>query len=82
MGLFNPGNEMLEIGIHTLQTISIGLFVVGPAIIGATTFQTIGRGFCGACTILYAPDDSADSISLSVWRDLGALCCLVCLPGI
>ncbi len=44
MSLFNPGDEMMEIGIHTLQTISIGLFVVGPAIIGATTFQAIGKG--------------------------------------
>ncbi len=44
MSLFNPGDEMMEIGIHTLQTVSIGLFVVGPAIIGATTFQAIGKG--------------------------------------
>ncbi|SFH60311.1 putative efflux protein, MATE family [Tindallia magadiensis] len=44
MSLFNPGEEMLEIGVHTLQTISIGLFVVGPAIVGATTFQAIGKG--------------------------------------
>lgn len=44
MSLFNPGDEMMMIGVHTLQTISIGLFVVGPAIIGATTFQAIGKG--------------------------------------
>ncbi|RQD68819.1 MAG: MATE family efflux transporter [Tindallia sp. MSAO_Bac2] len=44
MSLFNPGDEMMQIGIHTLQTISIGLFVVGPSIIGATTFQAIGKG--------------------------------------
>ena len=44
MSLFNPGEEMMTIGVHTLRTISIGLFVVGPAIIGATTFQAIGKG--------------------------------------
>jgi putative MATE family efflux protein len=44
IGLFNPSPEMLVIGIEALSTISLGLFVVGPAIIGATTFQAIGLG--------------------------------------
>ena len=44
IGLFNPSSEMLVIGIEALSTISLGLFVVGPAIIGATTFQAIGLG--------------------------------------
>lgn len=44
IGLFNPGPEMLQIGVEALSTIAIGLFVVGPAIIGATTFQAIGLG--------------------------------------
>lgn len=44
IGLFNPGPEMMQIGVEALSTIAIGLFVVGPAIIGATTFQAIGLG--------------------------------------
>lgn len=44
MGLFNPGPEMMAIGVEALSTISLGLFLVGPAIIGATTFQAIGLG--------------------------------------
>jgi Na+-driven multidrug efflux pump len=35
---------MLVIGTNALSTIAIGLFVVGPSIIGATTFQAIGMG--------------------------------------
>ena len=44
IGLFSPGPEMMAIGVEALSTISLGLFVVGPAIIGATTFQAIGLG--------------------------------------
>lgn len=44
IGLFNPGPEMAAIGTDALSTIALGLFVVGPAIIGATTFQAIGLG--------------------------------------
>ncbi|MEN1761220.1 MATE family efflux transporter [Anoxynatronum sibiricum] len=44
IGLFQPGPEMLAIGSEALTTISLGLFIVGPAIIGATTFQAIGLG--------------------------------------
>ena len=44
MDMFNPGPEMTVIGIQALSTISLGLFLVGPAIIGATTFQAIGLG--------------------------------------
>ncbi len=44
IGLFNPGPEMMSIGVEALSTIALGLFVVGPAIIGATTFQAIGLG--------------------------------------
>ncbi len=44
IGIFNPGPEMMSIGVEALSTIALGLFVVGPAIIGATTFQAIGLG--------------------------------------
>lgn len=44
IGLFQPGPEMLSIGSEALSTIALGLFIVGPAIIGATTFQAIGLG--------------------------------------
>ncbi|MDW7671483.1 MAG: MATE family efflux transporter [Bacillota bacterium] len=44
INLFNPGPDMLVIGTNALSTIAIGLFVVGPSIIGATTFQAIGMG--------------------------------------
>ncbi len=44
IGLFNPGPDMLSIGTDALSTIALGLFMVGPAIIGATTFQAIGLG--------------------------------------
>lgn len=44
IGMFQPGPDMLAIGVEALSTIAIGLFITGPAIIGATTFQAIGMG--------------------------------------
>lgn len=44
MGLFDSGEELTEIGVAALKTISIGFPVIGPAIIGSTTFQAIGKG--------------------------------------
>lgn len=43
--LFNPSDELLEIGTNALKIISISFPIVGPAIIGSTTFQAIGKGF-------------------------------------
>ncbi|MBS4535450.1 MATE family efflux transporter [Clostridium sp. D2Q-14] len=37
--------ELLEIGTIALKTISIAFPIIGPAIIGSTTFQGIGKGF-------------------------------------
>lgn len=37
--------ELLDIGTKALKTISIAFPIIGPAIIGSTTFQGIGRGF-------------------------------------
>ncbi len=44
MGIFVRDEELLEIGVAALRTISIGFPVVGPAIIGSTTFQALGKG--------------------------------------
>ncbi|MCC5909466.1 MAG: MATE family efflux transporter [Clostridiaceae bacterium] len=44
MALFAASDELLEIGTQALKTISIGFPIIGPAIIGATTFQAIGKG--------------------------------------
>lgn len=43
--LFNPSDELLAIGTNALKTISIAFPIIGPAIIGSTTFQAIGKGF-------------------------------------
>lgn len=42
--LFNDDPELLEIGIKALRRISIAFPIIGPAIIGSTTFQAIGKG--------------------------------------
>lgn len=44
MGIFDSSEELTEIGVAALQTISIGFPVIGPAIIGSTTFQALGKG--------------------------------------
>lgn len=44
MSIFVSDEELLEIGIAALRTISIGFPVIGPAIIGSTTFQALGKG--------------------------------------
>lgn len=44
MGIFDSSEELTEIGVAALRTISIGFPVVGPAIIGSTTFQALGKG--------------------------------------
>nr|WP_243414806.1 MATE family efflux transporter [Sporosalibacterium faouarense] len=42
--LFSSDEELLRIAIHALRTISIAFPIIGPAIIGSTTFQAIGKG--------------------------------------
>ncbi|QZY54243.1 MATE family efflux transporter [Crassaminicella profunda] len=42
--MFHGSPKLLEIGTDTLKTISISFPIVGPAIIGSTTFQAIGKG--------------------------------------
>ena len=44
MGVFVTDPELMEIGVSALRTISIGFPVIGPAIIGSTTFQALGKG--------------------------------------
>mgnify|MGYP006279050983 CR=1 FL=1 len=42
--LFNSDPELIAIGADALEKISIAFPIIGPAIIGSTTFQAIGRG--------------------------------------
>ncbi|MCT4619728.1 MAG: MATE family efflux transporter [Marinisporobacter sp.] len=42
--MFHDSPKLLEIGTDTLKTISIAFPIIGPAIIGSTTFQAIGKG--------------------------------------
>ncbi len=42
--LFGDSPELLEIGVKALRTISIAFPVIGPAIVGGTTFQAVGKG--------------------------------------
>lgn len=42
--LFSDNPELLRIGNRALKTISLSFPIVGPAVVGATTFQAIGRG--------------------------------------
>jgi putative MATE family efflux protein len=43
--MFNSSPELLTIGKATLRKISLAFPIIGPAIIGSTTFQAIGKGF-------------------------------------
>ncbi|MFW5790226.1 MAG: MATE family efflux transporter [Bacillota bacterium] len=42
--LFNDDPELLEIGVTALKRITLAFPIIGPAIIGSTTFQAIGKG--------------------------------------
>jgi putative MATE family efflux protein len=42
--LFGDSPELLEIGVKALRTISLAFPVIGPAIVGGTTFQAVGKG--------------------------------------
>ncbi|MBF8982925.1 MATE family efflux transporter [Lutibacter sp. B2] len=42
--LFGNSTDLLTIGKDALKTISIAFPIIGPAIIGSTTFQAIGKG--------------------------------------
>ncbi|QEK13097.1 MATE family efflux transporter [Crassaminicella thermophila] len=42
--MFNDSPKLLEIGTNALKTISLAFPIIGPAIIGSTTFQAIGKG--------------------------------------
>jgi len=41
----NNNEELIQIGTKALKTISIAFPIIGPAIVGSTTFQAIGKGF-------------------------------------
>lgn len=43
--MFGDSKELLEIGGNALKTISIAFPIIGPAIVGSTTFQAVGKGF-------------------------------------
>jgi len=45
IAMFNSSPELLAIGKDTLRKISLAFPIIGPAIIGSTTFQAIGKGF-------------------------------------
>jgi putative MATE family efflux protein len=42
--LFGDSPELMEIGVKALRIISIAFPVIGPAIVGGTTFQAVGKG--------------------------------------
>ncbi|RKD34256.1 MATE family efflux transporter [Thermohalobacter berrensis] len=42
--MFNDDPELLRIGTRALKTITLAFPIIGPAIIGSTTFQSIGKG--------------------------------------
>ncbi|MGM0501665.1 MAG: MATE family efflux transporter [Bacillota bacterium] len=42
--LFNQDPELIKIGSTALRRISISFPIIGPAIVGSTTFQAIGQG--------------------------------------
>jgi len=42
--LFGDSPELIEIGVKALRTISLAFPVIGPAIVGGTTFQALGKG--------------------------------------
>ena len=44
ISLFNNDPELIEIGVTALTRLSLAFPIIGPAIIGSTTFQAIGKG--------------------------------------
>lgn len=42
--LFNSNEELVEIGVNALKTISLAFPIIGLAIVGSTTLQAVGRG--------------------------------------
>jgi len=42
--LFGDSPELMEIGVKALRIISLAFPVIGPAIVGGTTFQAVGKG--------------------------------------
>ncbi|MGM0420663.1 MAG: MATE family efflux transporter [Bacillota bacterium] len=42
--MFNDDPELLEIGVTALKRLSLAFPIIGPAIVGSTTFQAIGKG--------------------------------------
>lgn len=42
--LFNSNEELVEIGVDALKTISLAFPIIGLAIVGSTTLQAVGRG--------------------------------------
>jgi putative MATE family efflux protein len=42
--MFDASNELLDIGRTALTTISLAFPIIGPAIVGSTTFQALGMG--------------------------------------
>jgi len=42
--MFGDGEELLSIGTDALKKISLAFPIIGPAIVGSTTFQAIGKG--------------------------------------
>jgi putative MATE family efflux protein len=42
--LFGDSPELLDIGVRALKTISLAFPIIGPAIVGSTTFQALGKG--------------------------------------
>ncbi len=43
--LFNDNEELIEIGINALKTISLAFPIIGLSIVGSTTLQAVGKGF-------------------------------------
>lgn len=42
--MFRSNTELVEIGTDALKTISLAFPIIGPAIMGSTTFQAMGKG--------------------------------------
>ncbi|EOC99924.1 MATE family efflux transporter [Caldisalinibacter kiritimatiensis] len=42
--MFDPSEELINLGKDALTKISLAFPIIGPAIIGSTTFQAIGKG--------------------------------------
>jgi putative MATE family efflux protein len=45
IALFSQDPELIKIGSTALKRISLAFPIIGPAIIGSTTFQALGKGF-------------------------------------